>query len=275
MRRCRLVEKVETKVGKMTRREFLVGAGGFAAGAAVGAVLSGSPFGLVPSAQAADAAPAWPWPYQKLDPEVIRKAGYQAYYEGGCMYGAFKAIVGELQKQVGAPFTNIPLDMMRYGEGGAAGWGTLCGALNGSAAAITLVTGKADYPKLVNELLGWYTGTEFPSTEHDEYAKFKNQPTNACGSPLCHVSVSDWCKKAGKKVTDPERLDRCAKLTGDVAARAVEYLNSLADARFAAAYKPPELFAGCLGCHNGKDSMLNNEQGKMNCVQCHGDPHKK
>jgi hypothetical protein len=269
------VEKVEKNSGNMTRREFLVGAGGFAAGAAVGAVLGGGALNLVPTALAADAAPVWPMPYKKLDPEVVRKAGYQAYYEGGCCYGAFKAVLGELQKQVGAPFTSIPLDMMRYGEGGSAGWGTLCGALNGSSAAINLVTGKADYPKLVNDLNGWYTVTPFPSTKCDDIAKFKDQPANACGSPLCHASVSDWCKVAKKKVSDPERLDRCAKVTGDVAAKAVEYLNALADAKFAASYKPSELFAGCLGCHNGKDSMLNNEQGKMNCVPCHGDPHKK
>lgn len=262
------------KDGKVSRREFLAGAGGFAAGAAVGAVLGGGALNLVP-ALAAESTAVWPMPYKKLDPEAVRKAGYLAYGEGGCCYGAFKAIVGELQKQVGAPFTSIPLDMMRYGEGGGAGWGTLCGALNGSEAAITLVTGKPDYATLTNELNGWYTQTSFPSTKCDEYAKFKNQPTSCCGSPLCHASVSDWCKVSGKKVSDPERLDRCAKLTGDVAAHAVEMLNALADKTFAASYKPSELFSGCLGCHNGPKSPLNNEQGKMNCVPCHGDPHKK
>lgn len=222
----------------------------------------------------ATAAPAWPWPYQKLDPEKVRKLGYEGYYEGGCMYGAATAIISTLQQEVGYPFTLIPVDMLRYGEGGTAGWGTLCGSLNGSSAAINLVCGKGVYAPLVNELLGWYSEFPFPSKEHEAYSKFQNQVQNVSGSPLCHVSVTEWCKTAGKKVSDPERLDRCAKLTGDVAAKAVELLNAQADSKFVAAYKPSELFAGCMSCHVGKDSMLNNVQGKMNCVQCH-EPHIK
>lgn len=221
---------------------------------------------------AVTAAPAWPWPYQKLDPQVIKKRGYEGYYQGGCMYGAALAIIGELQKEVGSPFTAIPIDMFRYGEGGTAGWGTLCGALNGASAAINIVCGKDSYAKLINELLGWYSEFPFPSKDHDTYAKFQNQPQNVANSPLCHVSVTLWCKTAGKKVSDPERLDRCAKLTGDVAAKAVEFLNAQADGKFVPAYQPSELFAGCMGCHWGKDSMLNNVQGKMNCVSCH-EPH--
>lgn len=240
----------------------------------INAAASPAPAPQAPPAQTVS-VPEWPWPYKKLDPEAVRKAGYEAYYQGGCMYGAAVAIIGSLQKEVGFPFTLIPLDMLRYGEGGAAGWGTLCGALNGSAAAINLVSGKNVYPQLVNELLGWYTQEPFPSKKHEAYAKFKDQVQNVSGSPLCHVSVSTWCKAAKKKVTDPERLDRCAKLTGDVAAKAVELLNLQADGKFVASYKPSELFAGCMGCHWGKDSLLNNEQGKMNCVQCHTDHTKK
>lgn len=66
---------------RLSRREFLVGASGFAAGAAVGSVLGGGLLDLVP-AQAAE-APAWPWPYTELDPEAARKIGYELYYQGG------------------------------------------------------------------------------------------------------------------------------------------------------------------------------------------------
>lgn len=66
---------------KMSRREFLAGASGFAAGATVGAVLGGSVLNLVP-AKAAE-APAWPWPYKQLDPEKARKIGHELYYQGG------------------------------------------------------------------------------------------------------------------------------------------------------------------------------------------------
>ncbi len=269
--------KLETLGNKFSRRELLVGAGGFAAGAALGATLGSGALDLLPKAKAAGEpeVPAWPWPYKKLDPAAVSKLGYQSYYEGGCMYGAAKAILLELRDKVGYPYNMVPLDMFRYGEGGMVGWGTLCGALNGAAAILTLVSGKPVYPKLVNELLGWYSGEPFPSKKHDQYAKFPDEVQNVSGSPLCHVSVTEWCKHSGFKVTDPQRLDRCAKLTGDVAARAVEMLNLQADGSFIAAYKPSDLFAGCMSCHVGKDSALNNVQGRMDCVQCHDDPHKK
>ncbi|MDI6825444.1 MAG: C-GCAxxG-C-C family (seleno)protein [Bacillota bacterium] len=222
--------------------------------------------------QGAAGLPPWPWQYAKLDPEVVRKRGYEGYYQGGCCYGTAFAIIGALAEQVGPPFTAIPVDIFRYGEGGAVGWGTLCGALNGAGAAITLVCGKGVYNKLVNELLGWYTREPFPSKKHDTYSKFPGQVQNVSGSPLCHVSVTEWCKASGYKVSDPERLERCAKLTGDVAAFAVELLNKQADGVFAPAYKAGDEFAGCISCHVGKDSALNNVQGRMNCVQCH-QPH--
>ena len=33
-------------------------------------------------------AHSWPWPYQELDVELVRKRGHSYYYQGGCMYGA-------------------------------------------------------------------------------------------------------------------------------------------------------------------------------------------
>lgn len=222
--------------------------------------------------QVAGAVPAWPWPYKKLDPEVVRKRGYDGYQKGGCCYGAAYAIIGALAEEVGFPFTLVPIDMFRYGEGGAVGWGTLCGALNGSGAAISLVCNADVYRKLINELMGWYTQEPFPSKKHDAYSKFPDQVQNVSGSPLCHVSVTEWCKASGFKVTDPQRLERCAKLTGDVAAFAVELLNRQLEGTFAPVYKTPDEFANCISCHVGKDSALNNVQGKMNCVQCH-QPH--
>ncbi|MDI3280225.1 MAG: C-GCAxxG-C-C family (seleno)protein [Bacillota bacterium] len=258
----------------MSRRDFLT-AGAVVAGVlATGQILSNKGVDVLSKAFAGESAPAWPWPYKKLDPEVVRKLGYQGYFEGGCCYGAAKAMLTELRNKVGYPYTLIPEDMFRYGEGGMAGWGTICGALNGASAIINLVSTKESWNPLVNELLGWYTQQPFPSRLHDSYSKFPNQVQSVCGSPLCHVSVTEWCAKAGVKVGDPQRKERCGKLTGDVAARAVELLNLQADGKFVPAYKPSEEFASCLGCHVGPQSTLFNVQGKMNCVQCH-EPHIK
>lgn len=69
---------------RLSRREFLVGASSFTAGAAVGSVLGVGMLNLAKPASAAEvAAPAWPWPYVKLDPNAVRKLGYELYYQGG------------------------------------------------------------------------------------------------------------------------------------------------------------------------------------------------
>lgn len=61
--------------------------------------------------------------------------------------------------------------MFLYGSGGVfIDWATLCGALNGVYAAINLVAGEPDFKELVNELIGWYTTTTFPSDKSNEYA---------------------------------------------------------------------------------------------------------
>ncbi|KKM09295.1 split soret cytochrome c precursor [Clostridiales bacterium PH28_bin88] len=215
--------------------------------------------------------PAWPWPYKKLDPKVVKKRGYELYFKGGCMYGAAAAILFTLQEEVGFPYTTIPGDMFKYGAGGAVSWGTLCGALNGAGAMLNLV--NKDYSKVLNELIGWYTEYPFPSKDHEDYCKFKNQVTTVAKSPLCHASVSLWVNAAGAKVNSDEKKDRCGKLTGDTAAKAVELLNALVDGNFIAAYKVSTEFEHCMTCHWEKG--MDNEQGKMNCVSCHDDHTKK
>ena len=64
-----------------------------------------------------DTTATWPYPYSKLDVEAMRKRGHQQFYAGDCCYGAFSAIVLALADKVGAPFTSMPVDMMRYGKG--------------------------------------------------------------------------------------------------------------------------------------------------------------
>ncbi len=217
--------------------------------------------------------PAWPWPYKKIDVEVVRKRGYENYFKGGCMYGAASALLSAMVETIGYPYNLIPQDMFKYGAGGSSSWGTLCGALNGSSAVINMVT--KDYAKLVSELNGWYTEFPFPSNKHEGYCKIKNQVTTVSKSPLCHQSVSIWAKAAGAKINEDAKKDRCAKLTGDVAAKTAELLNAyMVDNAFTASYKASSEFSHCLACHNGATSALDNEQGLMNCVTCHTDHTK-
>jgi hypothetical protein len=247
----------------------------------------GTPSNGTGEQETSSSAPAWPWPYAKLDVESVRKRGHQGFYKGDCCYGAFAAMVGALADQVGEPFTRVPTDMMRYGKGGVYGYGTLCGALNGAAAAIQLVCDEATASKVITELMNWYAATPLPTDVANQYAvnheylvaQLKTDaalPQNAAGDVLCHVSVSKWCALARYGSGSEQRKERCARLAGDVAAKAVELLNAVDDLAFQPILKSPgELQAGgCMACHKpGPDYAAGNmTQGKMNCTTCHVSP---
>lgn len=156
--------------------------------------------------------------------------------------------------------------------GGAAGWGTLCGALTVAGSVINMVTPLSDSMKIYNELIGWYTSTPLPTQRLDGVARIKKQLPSISDSPLCHASIAKWCSASGLKIGTPDHADRCAKLTGDVAGQTVALLNHYADNRFAASYKPSAKIQDCLGCH-GKGGETGNVVSKMSCTGCHV-PHE-
>lgn len=252
------------------RRNFLKGFGLFAAGVAVS-----SGIGSVLNPQSVQAAaPALPWPYVSLDPTVIRKRAYENYYAGGCMYASAKALIDTLYEASGTPWDTLPIDMFKYGKGGAFNWGTLCGALNGSLYVMNLAAGTSVDP-LGNELIGWYTTNPFPSRLMDSYAAFTQVRQTVSDSPLCHQSVTKWCDETHNKVSSDRKKDRCAKVAADTAAKAAEILNAWKAGTFTSVYQPGAEFAGCLSCHNGATSQLDNEQGLANCTTCHEDEHRE
>jgi hypothetical protein len=136
---------------------------------------------------------------------------------------------------------------------------------------------------LINELLGWYTQVPFPSEISNQYAvdhaflvdEYKSdQPLvqSVSGSTECHVSVTNWCKASGLASGSSERSERCGRLTGDTAAKAVELLNQHHDGTFEPVFAfSPEVEA-CRVCHHkGKEFEAGQfTRGKMECVQCHG-----
>lgn len=261
-----------------TRREFL-GAG---AKLVVGAALGGGALGMVAGCQESSTAsttsaakgnepeiPQWPWPYVALDPQAVAEKGYEGFYQGACAFGSFNAIISQLREKVGYPYTLLPTEMLKFGEGGVVGWATLCGTLTGSSAAINLVA--KDYGKIVDELMGWYSTASLPGFQPSK-PRANIQAKSVSGSPLCHVSVTEWCKTAGFKSESPERADRCARLAGEVAAHAVELLNRYNTGTFATTYTAAASIKTCGGCHL-KGGTIENARGKMDCVQCH-DPHQ-
>jgi hypothetical protein len=263
----------------LSRRGFFSNAAKHAAGVSAGFVGLGILAANRSLAQSQN--PPWPWPYAKLDPDYVRILGHDSYYVNGCGYAGFYAIIQALAEKVGAPFNSIPPELMTFGYGGVIGWGTLCGALNGASAAMSLVTDKTTMAKIVNELVGWYTQTKFPSDKSNEFAQkhtFKDNrydgvlSQNVSGSPLCHQSVTGWCLQAGFAEASAERKERCARLSGDVAAHAVELLNQTVDNAFVATYVAPKTIGACMTCHG--TGSLDNVAAKSECTQCHDDPHK-
>ncbi|TVQ38955.1 MAG: C_GCAxxG_C_C family protein [Spirochaetaceae bacterium] len=85
--------------------------------------------------------------------------------------------------------------------------GMCCGALLGAFAAVNLVTDSDRARTIVAELLEWYR--------------------TVAHSAFCKDSVINWMIESGYAHGNDQRKERCAKLTGDVAAKAVELLQSI------------------------------------------------
>jgi hypothetical protein len=212
-----------------------------------------------------------PWQYVKLDSLAVAERAYAAYSQGGCMYGAFEGVIGELREKVGAPYTAFPTAMMKYGKAGVSSWGTLCGCLNGAAAMTYLVRDAKTGDGLIDELYAWYGAEALPDYRPNS-PKFEIQPSVA-HSPLCHVSVTTWCETSGFKALSPERAERCAWLTASVARHTTELLNKLADGETVAMPPLAAEVSGCLACH-GKGGVVENVHASKasSCAICH-EPH--
>jgi len=258
---------------EVSRREFVKMAGAAIGGIALGAVGGYSilpPKETIIETEVPQEVPEHPWTYTKLDVEKVKERAYAAYFVHGCSYGGFEGIIGELRDTVGHPFTSVPTIMAKYGKGGTVGFGTLCGALNGVAMAMNLVSTDLN---MVTEAVGEYTETAYPTWKPAVTKKTDaDLPTSVSGSPLCHVSVTKWCEASGYGSGSDERKERCGRLTGEVAGRAAEILNSMADGTFALAFTNPESVTGCNGCH-GDDGNVANVHAKSDCTQCHEDAH--
>lgn len=263
----------------VTKREFLKTSGKVAAGAAIGVVGLNTLKGNQLFGQ--EEQFPWPWQYAILDPDQARVLAHKYYWSGyGCCSGVFGGVVDLLKVAVGNPWNYMPIQAMLFGRGGGVSWGTLCGAINGGAAVISLCVPAADQVGLINELWGWYCSENLPSDVANSFAtegKYEMHkydealPQNISGSPLCHVSVSQWCLIAGNKVGDIERQERCARITGDIAAKTVELLNAYLNKQFTPTFQDSDEVKACLACHGPSGS--NNVMTHMECGDCHSDAH--
>jgi hypothetical protein len=245
---------------KMSRREFLYGSTGFAAGAAVASgglgLLSGciGQETKVVQTECPTTKAEWPGEYKKLDTARVAEIAYENWYKKFCCYAVASGILVPLQEDVGEPYTSFPIDSVKWGHGGAVGWGTLCGSLTGAGIATGLIAGE-EGEAILNDVIYWYTTTELPIYMPDS-PKAEIQNVNRSRSPLCHISVGKWMKKEDVAFFSPERKERCARLSADVAVKTVELLNAWADGT----YKPDH------GSQVGKYDITSQD----NCVECHG-----
>ncbi len=259
---------------KLTRNQFFKSSTQYAMGAVAG--VAGLNMLSNKRLMANTSEFSWPYPYATLDPETARINAHTLYWNGkACCAGVFGGIVECLKTAVGDPWNNFPIEIMLFGHGGGAGWGTICGALNGAAALVSLVVNeKGTSDALINEIWGWYTTENLPSdaansASYEEIKYSGDLPQNISGSPLCHQSVSQWCRVANKKIGDVERKERCGRLTGDIAAKTVEVLNAHFADQFSGTFSDPDGNAVCMNCH-GAD-VFHNVMTHMECASCHND----
>jgi len=262
----------------LSRRDLLKSAGGLVIGVGFGGLaLSTAKNAIGQGTEKQATVPDLPWPYKKLDPMLAAEDGYNGFYKGACCYGVFEAIISQLRKEIGFPYTVMPTTLLVVGQGGTADTAALCGALNGAANAIFLVTGGMDPKKrelpysIIQEVFQWYEQTGLPDYRPKK-PKF-DIVKSVSRSNLCHVSVSKWCKTSKFKSFSKERSERCAWLTGSVAKYTVEQLNKYADGAFKVAHPLPQDAQTCRSCHD-KGGVLENARGITDCGGCHFTPRK-
>ncbi len=232
------------------------------------------------------------WTYEPIDAGEAAQRAYDLYGEGSCMYATFRSIVSLVGEKRAAKhpleapqWNGFPYYMMAYGKGGVHDFGSLCGSLNGAAAAISLfVTERKDAAALTYDLFNYYENTLLPSFEPAS-SKFGEITQSVSESVLCHISVTRWASEADETAESPRRKERCKRLVGDITARMAEMLNRyFADGKKCPAGSGREVATawggvttslsepaeGCTVCHNpeGEQPQAN---VKMNCAPCHSD----
>lgn len=210
----------------LTRRGLLKGAGKAAAGI-VAASAAGS---SITAIARTESTVSFPWGYRKIDPERAGRIAYEGWYTHFCCFGAASGILAPLQKDFGEPYTYFPLQATIWGHGGAAGWGSLCGSLNGAGLAISLLTGE-EGEQIIDDVIAWYTNTKLPVYTPASPRVEITQITKS-NSALCHISVGKWMRKEGVTFHSPRRWERCARITADIAVKSVSLLNDWIDGKY-------------------------------------------
>ena len=254
---------------RITRRSLLAGAGKLAViGSGIVAVSGGlNLFSKAEAAKKKVKASELPWPYKKLTDKDIKKVAeiaHDNWFKGFCTYAVLSGIVIVLREKVGEPYTSFPMESVIFAHGGTAGWGGTCGTLIGSGIVASIASGHKTGEAIANEVMEFYSETALPIYMPD-HPKAELKAKNTSHSPVCHLSVGKWMKAEGiAEGKGPEgvgflsaqQMERCGRLSADVAIKTVEFLNAWADGKFTPAHKEPV--------------MTNHIPSQNNCDECHG-----
>jgi len=269
----------------MSRRNVLAGSAALLAGGAVGGFAAATARAAVGTQASADAPPL-PWKWVALDPLEAGRRAYRFYKEkGGCGTASYLSLLSLLKEKVGYPWTTLPDMMMAHAAAGYGGHGTLCGALGGASTIINIVTfgeKRDEYQQnnaLIDRLFWWYADQDFPPERFDDMSPMPKQIRVKAMSPLCHTSVSKWAMAAGATIKSDAKIERCAKVAGEVAYTVTNGLNEFFSANWTPpVWKPSEATEHCVKCH-GPDHAAQkarkwNQQGHLECLMCHADHMK-
>jgi hypothetical protein len=287
------MQEQDTLTTKSTRRQMLAAAGvslaAFGLGTQVAAQkidgvkeslpdYSGTPEMITQSNGA--------WKYLPIDPKKAADDSYNLFAEGACHYASFRAIITNVAQALLATgketdaalaqnYLAFPFYMMVYGQAGLAFYGSLCGALNGCAAALSVfVPNRDDKFAMIQDLSIYYEETPLPIyvPKVDKYPG--KMPPNAAKSILCHLSLDKWIKSTGNTLEGYTRVERCIRLTCDTVIKTVELLNAYhADKAKTIAGAAALLPAtqSCVECHTHNQGRFDSIS-KMSCVECHPEP---
>ncbi|TWU35710.1 Split-Soret cytochrome c precursor [Novipirellula aureliae] len=209
------------------------------------------------------------WNYKKLNPDDVADRAYRIYPDGGCMYSVVGGVLGALADKVDEPFRSFPIEMMRYGDGGMGGCGSLCGVINGGSAVIGMFhheKPKEQREAMIAELVVWYESTPLPKYEPENPRWADDAPSSVAGSILCHISTNRWFEASGREAFSMEKKERCRRLAADGANKVVQLLNRDLDGVPILGELTPQV-QSCIKCH-GKEGM-GKTMVKMSCGSCH------